>query len=293
LGDYWYATVLEAHSLDHAVIEHEVAETARRSQVRRQPATDRQLVALGHDLVMTIEEPPRFEPFAADYEDHASTSAYNALYDRPAVLELCGAVTGLRVLDAGCGPGLYAEELVARGAHDVVGLDASPAMIELARLRVPERASFRAHDLQAPLDWLEPESFDLAVMALVIHHLDDRVAALRELHRVLRPDGHLVVSTHHPTGDWLRHGGSYFDVSVIEETWNRGWRVRYWRQPLTQTVTEFNDAGFLIERVVEPLPASEMATRYPDDYELLRTSPGFIAFRLLKAPEERRVAAGR
>ncbi|MGH9127516.1 MAG: hypothetical protein ACRDY2_00765 [Acidimicrobiales bacterium] len=44
--------------------------------------------------------------FAADYEAHAAVSAYNALYDRPAVLRLLGPVDGRRVLDAGCGPGL-------------------------------------------------------------------------------------------------------------------------------------------------------------------------------------------
>jgi len=39
--------------------------------------------------------------------------------------------------------------------------------------------------------------------------------ALRELRRVLRPDGALVLSRQHPTGDWLRHGGNDFDVRVV------------------------------------------------------------------------------
>jgi ubiquinone/menaquinone biosynthesis C-methylase UbiE len=237
---------------------------------------------VGHDLFVPSGEPPLWEPIARDYEQHAATSAHNAMYDRPSVLDLCGDVQGLSVLDVGCGPGLYAEELVARGASELTGLDGSPTMVELARERVPERATFRVHDLESPLDWLAPESFDLAVMALVIHHVDNRVGVLREIHRVLRPDGKLVVSTHHPTGDWLIHGGSYFDVSLIRETWNRGWNVRYWRQPLTRTASEFSEAGFVIERLVEPLPTLEMAERYADDYEMLLRQPGFIAFRLAK-----------
>lgn len=189
---------------------------------------------------------------------------------------------GLRVLDAGCGPGLYAEELVARGA-EVVGFDESPEMVRLARRRLGERFDVRVHDLDHPLDWLDDEGFDAALMALVLPHVDDRLGALRELWRVLRPGGRLVVSTHHPTSDWLRLGGSYFSVEPMEEDWHDGrWHVRYWRQPLHRTCEKFADAGFLIERVAEPLPRPEMADRWPEYHEKLMTEPGFIAFRLLK-----------
>ena len=231
---------------------------------------------------MSADHSLLWEPIARDFERHAATSPHNALYDRPAVVDLCGDVRGQSVLDLGCGPGFYAEALLAGGAHEITGLDSSPTMIELARRRNPVRAAFRVHDLEQPLNWLGDESFDLVVMALVIHHLDDRVAVLREIHRVLRPAGRLVVSTHHPTSDWQLHGGSYFDVSVIEETWKRGWEVRYWRQPLTASASEFAEAGFVIERLVEPRPVPGMAETSPEEFEMLSTQPGFIAFRLGK-----------
>lgn len=44
---------------------------------------------------------PSFDDFATDYELQASNSAYNAFYDRPAVLRLIGDVVGQRVLDVG------------------------------------------------------------------------------------------------------------------------------------------------------------------------------------------------
>jgi SAM-dependent methyltransferase len=231
---------------------------------------------------MTREaRPPRFDGFAAEYERHALDSAYNAWYDRPAVLSLLGEVDGLRILDAGCGPGLYAEELMSRGA-EVVGFDESPEMVRLARARVPA-LDVRVHDLETPLGWLQDGSFDAALMALVIHHIDDRVGALRELWRVLRPAGRLVISTHHPTLDWVRLGGSYFLQEAIEEDWHDGrWHVRYWRQPLQGTCDEFAQAGFLIERLIEPRPHPDMSERYPEDHAKLMRQPGFIAFRLLK-----------
>jgi 2-polyprenyl-3-methyl-5-hydroxy-6-metoxy-1,4-benzoquinol methylase len=223
-----------------------------------------------------------YERFAGDYLLHARDSAYNAYYDRPAVLEALGSVRGLRVLDAGCGPGLLAKDLVSRGAAHVLGIDASPAMVDLATHDVAGPVEFRVHDLAEQLWWLDDGSFDVAVMALVIHHLDDRVATLTEIARVLRPDGCLVVSTHHPLGDWLRQGGSYFAVEKISETWGRGWQVAYWRQPLAVTCGEFAAAGFLIEALHEPEPSEELRRRYPDEAKKLAAEPGFIVFRLLK-----------
>lgn len=228
---------------------------------------------------------PQYEAFADEFLDHARDSLYNAHYDRPACLALLGDVAGKTVLDAACGPGLYAEELTARGA-DVIGFDQSPRMAELCRQRVPG-GRFRTHDLADPLDWLPDKSVDLVLLALALEYLDDRTRALRELRRVLRPGGALVLSRQHPTGDWLRHGGNYFDVRVIEEVWSRGWRVRYWLAPLERTCEELHDAGFLIERLVEPRPVPEAARINRDDYARLNSEPtGFLAIKAVPDPRE-------
>lgn len=155
-------------------------------------------------------------------------------------------------------------------------------MIELARARLGDRATLRVHDLAQPLHWVEDGTIDAVVLALVIHHLDERVAALREVRRVLRPGGHLVLSTHHPLEDWRRLGGSYFAVELVEEVWRDDWDMRYWRQPLTSTCDEFFEAGFLIEKIVEPQPGPEMATLFPKIHEKLSRQPSFIMFRLLR-----------
>lgn len=221
---------------------------------------------------------PQYDVFADEFLEHASRGFFNAFYDRPACLELLGDVDGARVLDVACGPGLYAEELVRRGAT-VVGFDQSPRMIELCRSRVPE-GDFRVGDLGQPLDWLPDSNFDLVLMALAIEYVDDRVSALKELRRVLKPTGALVLSRQHPTADWLANGGGYFDTRVIEETWSKGWRLRYWLTPLEATCAEFNEAGFVIERLVEPRPVGEAAQINPKEFARLQHEPGFIAFRL-------------
>jgi SAM-dependent methyltransferase len=228
------------------------------------------------------DRPAAYDGYAETFAADAAVSAYNAYYDRPAVLDLIGDVRGLRVLDVGCGPGLYMAELIERGG-DVMGFDQSADMVRHAFRRLGPGARVRRHDLGRPLDWLPDATIDLALAALVIHYVDDRVAALGELNRVLRPDGRLVLSTSHPTADWLADGGSYFDERYAEERWSCGLLHRFWRQPLQRWCEEFSAAGFVIERLVEHRPAAEMAHRHPADYARLSREPAFIAFRLAKA----------
>jgi SAM-dependent methyltransferase len=224
-----------------------------------------------------------YDAMARDFERHAADSLYNAHYDRPAVLDVIGEVTGMRVLDAGCGPGLYSEELLARGA-DLVAVDGSTAMVELARSRLGPQAQVVQADLGKALPF-EKAAFDLIVCALVIHHLDDREACLREFFRVLRRGGHVVLSTQHPTTDWLRKGGSYFETKEEEDIWHRdgaAYTVSFWREPLTAFCAAITNAGFVIDRLVEPLPAATMRERSPEHWDKLHREPGFLVLRLLK-----------
>jgi len=217
------------------------------------------------------------------FQQHAADSAYNAHYDRPAVLAALGPVTGRQVLDAACGPGLYAGELLERGA-EVTAFDASPVMVSLARQRTADRVRIDRAALGEPLPY--PDSaFDLIVCALAIHYASDRAAAFAEFCRVLRPGGAAVVSTQHPVMDWLRKGGSYFQTTLETDIWQTpsgDQPVHFWREPLSELCTAATDAGFLIEKLIEPVPAETMRERYPEDYEKLSKEPGFLILRLLK-----------
>jgi hypothetical protein len=93
-----------------------------------------------------------------------------------------------------------------------------------------------------------------------------------------------VVSTVHPVADWRHTGGSYFTDEMIDDTWNRGWRVRFRRAPLTAWCTDFHTAGFLIESLEEPLPASSMREVAPDIFIKYLDEPFFVVFSLLKMP---------
>jgi 2-polyprenyl-3-methyl-5-hydroxy-6-metoxy-1,4-benzoquinol methylase len=89
-----------------------------------------------------------YDELAEEYAARIDTKPHNAYYERPATLSLLPDVIGKRVLDAGCGPGVYAEWLVEHGAH-VVALDANEKMVALARQRLGEKVQISGK-LEAP-----------------------------------------------------------------------------------------------------------------------------------------------
>jgi ubiquinone/menaquinone biosynthesis C-methylase UbiE len=80
-----------------------------------------------------------YDAVAEAYAQDNESNAWNAHYERPAVLAMLGDVAGRRVLDAGCGAGAHAAELVARGAR-VAGVDSSGGLLALAARRLDPRA---------------------------------------------------------------------------------------------------------------------------------------------------------
>jgi len=233
------------------------------------------------------DAPEIYDQMGAGFARRAFGSVYNRLYDQPTIQALAPALDGKSVLDVACGPGAYFDWLLDEGAT-VIATDASAEMVRLARSHAANRVEVHLHDAAEPLDFLADGSIDVAIAALMIHYLDDPLPTLRELHRVLAPDGVLLVSTQHPTTDWLRKGGSYFDTKLESDVWRDGdeeFEVSYWRMPLTDLAGLFSAAGFVIDKLVEHRPSDQVRSVDPDEYEMLATRPGFIGFRLRPRPE--------
>jgi SAM-dependent methyltransferase len=237
-----------------------------------------------------VEEEPialgAYNRLADAYAQRIDTKAHNAFYERPATLSLLPPVQGKRVLDAGCGPGVYAEWLLSHGA-EVVGIDVSPRMVELAERRLGGKASFLRADLGRPLDFLPPASFDLLLSALALDYVRDWDALFREFFRVLREGGHVVFSAGHPADEFFDHHprGNYFEVERVDYAW-RGFgpavQMPYFRRPLGAMLDPLLAAGFVLERLLEPRPVPLFKEYDPSDYEKLMRQPGFICLRARK-----------
>jgi ubiquinone/menaquinone biosynthesis C-methylase UbiE len=124
---------------------------------------------------------------------------------------------GDRVLDVGCGPGRLAMVFAARVAPSgsVDGIDASTQMIDRATAQARKRgvsANFQlAYAQQLPF---ADATFDALSCTLALHHVaeDDQLTAVKEMYRVLKPGGRILIAEFHksrlhphPGPRWLRH----------------------------------------------------------------------------------------
>jgi ubiquinone/menaquinone biosynthesis C-methylase UbiE len=227
-----------------------------------------------------------YDSFAEAYSADNESKIFNAYYERPAILELAGDVTGRRILDAGCGSGPLSEALRDRGAV-VSGFDKSAGMLEVARKRLGDDADLRVADLGSPLPYPDG-AFDDVIASLVLHYLEDWGPALSELRRVLKPGGRLIVSVDHPCAIYAIHRmegrepkPDYHATYNWTEEWTMGGQavqMSFWTRPLHAMTGAFTAAGFRISDISEPQPVPAARELFPEEFRALSTGMGFLFF---------------
>jgi SAM-dependent methyltransferase len=162
------------------------------------------------------------ELYDANAKDWArqAPSSVSDYTGRPPTLALCEPVAGLRVLDLGCGEGYCARLLKRRGAREVLGIDVSAQMIELARAQEEREPLGLRYEVgnATELASLAEGSFDLVLAMFMFNYLgvDDTRQAMGEIFRLLRPTGRLVFAVPHPSLPLLRppEPPFYFDFGA-------------------------------------------------------------------------------
>jgi ubiquinone/menaquinone biosynthesis C-methylase UbiE len=179
-------------------------------------------------------------------DDHNATRDLDARVVRESPVHVAGA----RVLELGCGTGKNSEWLAAR-ASELVALDFSPGMLDVARRRVrSERVRFVEHDITRP--WpIEPSSVDVVVGNLVLEHVRDLGPIYAEAARVLRPSGELFFCELHPYRQ-LRGGQAHFEDTETNETVP----VTAYQHTVSEYVNGGLAAGFTLRALGEHLEES-------------------------------------
>lgn len=223
-----------------------------------------------------------YNSLAKNYSAMIDYKAHNALYDRPNTLSLFGDVNGKFILDAACGPGKYAEELIEKGAI-VSGFDFSEEMVKYAKERNKEKGTFFTHDLEAPLSMFDNESFDYVLCTLALHYLADWTSTIKEFCRVLRPEGSLIISIEHPFFEYNYYKAkNYFAKEAVKCTW-RGFgdpvEINSYRRSLQDCIQPLTENGFYIDKILEPLPLPEFEISDPKHFNELNEFPAFLCIR--------------
>ncbi|MEU7743000.1 class I SAM-dependent methyltransferase [Nonomuraea sp. NPDC049158] len=201
------------------------------------------------------------------YRDHRHSGAMspNHVMEEPALLDVLGTVTGLRVLDLGCGDAAIGRTLLDAGCRSYLGLDGSAAMVEAASATLRgtsgrvERADME--DFAAP-----PSSFDLIISRLALHYVEDLAAVLTACQACLSPGGRIILSVVHPVLSSYDAGtGEPRTNWIVDDYFLKGPRRRNWlggsviwfHRTVEDYVDALMNAGFALSALRECAPQEE------------------------------------
>jgi SAM-dependent methyltransferase len=221
--------------------------------------------------------------FAAEWISWARTPNHDAFWAyRSALLAFIGRGEG-EALDVGCGEGRVSRVLKECG-YRVTATDPVEAFLTAAE----QAGSADDYKVAAAANLpFADNTFDLAIAYNVLMDIDDIRAALREIRRVLRSSGTLIVSIVHPFTDRGRFAGpepdapfvvhgSYFGRERFEGVEERnGLRMHFagWSQPLEYYMAALEGAGLAVSALREPVPDASDAS---EQMELWSRVPLFM-----------------
>jgi 2-polyprenyl-3-methyl-5-hydroxy-6-metoxy-1,4-benzoquinol methylase len=180
-----------------------------------------------------------FEPIATDKAKRYLNPPANTPYGLEYAFHLLGDIRGKTVVDLGCGKGENLVPLSQRGAN-VIGLDLSPELIELARKRVATagvNADVRVGSAYAT--GLPDESVDIVFCIALVHHLNIQQVC-NEMRRILKKTGFIVIS------EPVRFSQSYDRVRKLLPSKRN---ISNHEHPLTRTEYDCLTTDFSVENV--------------------------------------------
>ena len=216
---------------------------------------------------------------------------FNELLEMPATLSLLGDVMNKKILDFGCGTGIYAKLLTKKGAK-VKGFDISPEMIKIAKRENPNLDLKVGSGYDIPFN----EKFDIVLASLVVHYLEDWNKMLNGISKVLSKGGIFIFSTGNPVSEFsdkikvgkkkIRTFGNYFKEGRKYSVWknikNKDLKVFSYHKTYEGIINLVLQNGFEIIGYKDAFPLKEAKKLFPEDYELYSKIPYFCVWKIKK-----------
>jgi ubiquinone/menaquinone biosynthesis C-methylase UbiE len=203
-----------------------------------------------------VQEPEEvqsvYDRVAEDYAEHFRDEMDNKPFDRKMLDWLIEKVGGLGVIcDLGCGPGQVARYLQDHGAK-ACGVDISSGMVEQAR-KLNADIAFEQGDMLGLSNVADNSYAGIAAFYAIVNLQPSSLAqALREMRRVLREDGVLLLTFH--IGQEVKH---------LDEWWGKEVSIDFFFYETEKVKDALGDAGFVLDEVIErdPYPEVEYQSR--------------------------------
>ena len=193
-----------------------------------------------------MQTEPASQGYLAEFHYGSAEAAHTEAYLWRHIITLCAELGGRRIVDIGCGNGALCRELASRG-YEVVGCEPSADGVRVAQSAAPE-LMFHQLGVDDEPSAVGNESFDVAIATEVIEHLVRPRNLPRFAKQVLRPGGHLIISTPYHgylknlflalMNKWDAHLNPFWD----------GGHIKFWsRKTLSQLL---NEGGFSVVRFI-------------------------------------------
>jgi SAM-dependent methyltransferase len=216
-----------------------------------------------------------------EFGDHGDFARQHLL--TPALLDLCGDVSGAQVLDAGAGNGYLSRLLAGMGAG-VTALEPADAPFRYILERetaAPLGITCLQEDLSAITQF--DGSFDLVVANMVLLDIPDFRTAIANCLHALRAGGSFVFSLEHPFTDVAERSELFLKVDDYFTERARERRIAHnFHRTLETYVDVLADCGALVERIKEPRLPVELAELYLE-HAWAHRLPAFIVIKAVKA----------
>jgi ubiquinone/menaquinone biosynthesis C-methylase UbiE len=227
--------------------------------------------------------------------EHPEGWFFNEMLEMPTTLSLLGNLRGKKVLDLGCGSGLYVRELIRRGAK-VKGIDVSEEMVKIAREENPSIEFKVGSSEKLPY---KNQEFDVVLSALMMPYPSKWDKTLKEVNRVLKPDGLFTFSIRNPvtevTGGHSRKGKyelgaimDYFKEDLLKESWGDYFKskepleIRWHHKTYGTIVRLLVKYGFMIMDYQDSKPLEKAKRAFPEYYKTAINSPIFCTWKTKK-----------